>query len=93
MSRKRKKEESSKDLLSFFEEEKPEPEEKPQREEVKVTGLEDKILSFIRKSGRVAKSSLYKWAKKQSISPAELYKSVRLLQNLNLPLQIRSPLD
>jgi len=75
---KKKTERSSADILSFLKEE--------TEEEIgnSVQKLEDKILTFIRESGRVSKSSLYKWAKKHGITPAELYRNIKSLQKQNL---------
>ena len=75
----KKKTNSPIDILSFLKEETVEEAEK-----VNVQPIQSKVLAFIRESGKVTKSNLYKWAKKQKITPAELYKNVKTLQDQNL---------
>ncbi|HDD63649.1 MAG: hypothetical protein DRJ32_00490 [Thermoprotei archaeon] len=68
------------DLTSFFVEEKEEvPKPSKTAEERDVSEAARRVESYIKTNRTVLKSTLYKWAVKNNISPQELYLSLKQL--------------
>lgn len=86
MVKRKKREEQTRDILSFLESEESGenhaelPRDTISAEGTVPRGLEAELLSLIKASGGMPKSRLWRWAKERKVRPVDLYRALQTLQ-------------
>jgi len=86
MVRRKRREEQTRDILSFLGGEESEEgrtatsEDAVGTERTAPRGLEAELLGLIKTSGGMPKSELWRWAKERKVRPADLYRALQALQ-------------